>query len=256
MVNIEPGPRVRAANYGLLALCYFLLGGGLALGGYFSERRRWQLSQHQHELSRLRQSQHDSQLRLGVLQAQVEPHFLFNSLAAVRSVVRENPARAEATLDALVDYLRATIPRLRGDVIETTLGAQIELCKHYLSVMQLRMGDRLSVDIELPESLSQLPFPPLILISLVENAVKHGAEPKPGAVGITIKADNDQKSLTVTVSDDGAGLSGQPGNGIGLSNIRAQLAARYGEHAKLQIASGASGGVIASIRVPLAGVTT
>ena len=252
-----PPPWVKAIrlaiNVAALVVIYGLFGGGLALRAYFSEHRRWDEHHHVRELNALESRVHEADLRLGVLQAQVEPHFLFNTLASVRALVRQDPAQAEATLDALVDFLRATIPKLREDRgLHATLGQQLDLCSSYLALMQVRMGGRLTYDVRADEALRAAPFPPSLLITLVENAIKHGIEPRPGPGRIEIDAVRDGDALRVQVRDDGAGL--QPGlsTGVGLANVREQLAARYGARAAFVLSSAAEGrGVCAEIRVPL-----
>ena len=252
-----PPPLVKAIglaiNVAALVVIYGLFGGGLALRAYFSEHRRWDEHHHVRELNALESRVHEADLRLGVLQAQVEPHFLFNTLASVRALVRQDPAQAEATLDALVDFLRATIPRLREDRgLHATLGQQLDLCSSYLALMQVRMGGRLTYDVRADEALRAAPFPPSLLITLVENAIKHGIEPRPGPGRIEIDAVRDGDTLRVQVRDDGAGL--QPGlsTGVGLANVREQLAARYGARAAFVLSPAAEGrGVCAEIRVPL-----
>ena len=255
-----PPPLVRAIglaiNVAALVVIYGLFGGGLALRAYFSEHRRWDEHHHVRELNALESRVHEADLRLGVLQAQVEPHFLFNTLASVRALVRQDPAQAEATLDALVDFLRATIPKLREDRgLHATLGQQLDLCSSYLALMQVRMGGRLTYDVRADEALRAAPFPPSLLITLVENAIKHGIEPRPGPGRIEIDAVRDGDALRVQVRDDGAGL--QPGlsTGVGLANVREQLAARYGARAAFVLSPAAeSRGVCAEIRVPLGSV--
>ena len=255
-----PPPLVKAIglaiNVAALVVIYGLFGGGLALRAYFSEHRRWDEHHHVRELNALESRVHEADLRLGVLQAQVEPHFLFNTLASVRALVRQDPAQAEATLDALVDFLRATIPKLREDRgLHATLGQQLDLCSSYLALMQVRMGGRLTYDVRADEALRAVPFPPSLLITLVENAIKHGIEPRPGPGRIEIDAVRDGDTLRVQVRDDGAGL--QPGlsTGVGLANVREQLAARYGARAAFVLSPAAEGrGVCAEIRVPLGSV--
>ena len=255
-----PPPLVKAIglaiNVAALVVIYGLFGGGLALRAYFSEHRRWDEHHHVRELNALESRVHEADLRLGVLQAQVEPHFLFNTLASVRALVRQDPAQAEATLDALVDFLRATIPKLREDRgLHATLGQQLDLCSSYLALMQVRMGGRLTYDVRADEALRAAPFPPSLLITLVENAIKHGIEPRPGPGRIEIDAVRDGDTLRVQVRDDGAGL--QPGlsTGVGLANVREQLAARYGARAAFVLSPAAQGrGVCAEIRVPLGSV--
>ena len=255
-----PPPWVKAIglaiNVAALVVIYGLFGGGLALRAYFSEHRRWDEHHHVRELNALESRVHEADLRLGVLQAQVEPHFLFNTLASVRALVRQDPAQAEATLDALVDFLRATIPKLREDRgLHATLGQQLDLCSSYLALMQVRMGGRLTYDVRADEVLRAAPFPPSLLITLVENAIKHGIEPRPGPGRIEIDAVREGDALRVQVRDDGAGL--QPGlsTGVGLANVREQLAARYGARAAFVLSPAAEGrGVCAEIRVPLGSV--
>jgi signal transduction histidine kinase len=240
-----------------LVLVYFLLGGGLAARAYYSEMDRWAASRRGRELAVLRTQKTEADMRLAVLQAQVEPHFLFNTLASVRSLVRHEPPRAEAMIDALVDYLRVTIPQLRAgsSELDSTLGRQLDICASYLKLMQVRMGQRLTFVIEAGEELRGQAFPPLMLISLVENAIKHGIEPKPGPGKITIRAaavtTDAGPRLEVSVADDGAGLAGGMGSGVGLANVREQLKARFGDRARLDLRNQPSGGVIASISVPL-----
>ena len=192
--------------------------------------------------------------RLSVLQAQIEPHFLFNTLASLRSLVQAEPQRAIATIDALVAHLRTTLPKMRdtGQQAESTLGQQLEICRSYLEVMSVRMGPRLTYDIVAPSALWRAPFPPLILLSLVENAIKHGIEPCPGPHRLIVSASIDgDEVLEVTVTDDGPGLREGVGAGVGLANVRAQLALRYGTAASLTLANSMPHGAIATLRVPM-----
>lgn len=241
----------------LLAI-FTSVGGGFALRTYFGEQKRWRDAQRERQMVVLRNEKNESDLRLTVLQAQVEPHFLFNTLASVHSLIRQDPARAEATVEALVDHLRATMPKLRAGVgnAQSTLAEQIEVCESYLKVMQVRMGKRLSYAIDVPAALMSHHFPQLILISLVENAIKHGIEPQPAGGNISITAVVEDRGVTpqlaVSVIDDGAGLKPGIGNGVGLENIREQLLARFGAQGELSVRSRVAGGVNATIRVPCA----
>ena len=251
-------PWVIAANGIFLVMIFGTLGGGLSLRAYFSEQRRLTASQHKRELNAMRLQKEEAALRLGVLQAQVEPHFLFNTLASLRSLIRQDPTLAETTVDALVDHLRATIPKFRGDSgkLFSTLDQQIDICTSYLTLMKVRMGTRLSFEINVPAHFREYEFPPLMLISLVENAIKHGLETKPGDGHIEIRADKmitgtrDEK-LRVSVLDNGLGLRAGLGGGLGLANIRQQLKVRFADAAKLSIATRPEGGTITSIEIPL-----
>lgn len=242
-----------AINLLFLGGAYFLLGGGLALRGYFSEQRRVQDSARQAELADARLAAQQSALRLSLLQAQIAPHFLFNTLASVRALVRRDPERAEATLDALVDHLRACMPRLAADgaVAMSTLGRELEACRSYLELMRLRLGGRLEYTVEAGDADEARPMLPMLLLTLVENAVKHGIEPLPGPGHIDLRVSGDGRSLRLVVEDNGAGLQPGLGGGVGLANIRAQLRDRYGADARLELAARAEGGVRAEILLPL-----
>lgn len=222
---------------------YFAGGGGLACFAYFSERRRW--SARKAHLARV-----ESDMQLAVLQAQIEPHFLFNTLAAIRPLIRQDATQAEQVIDALADYLRVTLPQIR-ESSRSTLGQQVDICTSYLTVMQARMGSRLQYQVDVPEALRGVDFLPLMLLSLVENAIKHGIEPKPGSACVIIRARAGHGELSVSVQDDGVGLSQGLQSGVGLANIREQLQLRYQDRARLSVATRPEGGTIAAITLPM-----
>jgi hypothetical protein len=231
-----------------------LLGGGLALRAYLAENSRLKAAQHAVEIAKLTQQKLASETKLSLLQAQIEPHFLFNTLASVRALVGQEPDRARQTIDALVTYLRTAIPQIRAGQAapHSTLGQQVQMANAYLQVMAIRMGGRLTVEFAVPHALAALPFPPLLLLSLVENAVKHGVEPKPGPVTIHVAASEDVRgALCVEVSDTGAGLMPSANAGVGLANIRQHLAERYGDNASLTLTESPEppGGVRAAITI-------
>jgi hypothetical protein len=233
----------------------FLVGGGPELLSYITERRRLAERQRRLDVDALRREKADADLKMAVLQAQIEPHFLFNTLASVSSLVSTAPDRAVSTIDALADYLRSTLPKLRGEggVEGATLGHQLSICAQYLELMNLRMGGRITVEIDAPPELAEAPFPPLLLISLVENAVKHGIEPKlgPGLIAIRgrMRLGAGETRLEVSVEDDGVGLRDGSGAGVGLANVHAQLQHRFGPRAKLDVSGREGGGVRARITV-------
>ena len=243
---------------GWQAAVFFVLSGGVALRVYFKEAAGWREAQRERELEALRQHKSDVDLKLTVLQAQVEPHFLFNTLASVHSLIRHDPQRAEATIEALVDHLRATLPKLRAGVgfLHSTLEEQLEVCASYLAVMEVRMGTRLRHEIDVPPALRAHHFPPFMLICLVENAIKHGIEPSPAGGCVEIRAQvvraGVETSLEVSVHDNGMGLRPGLSDGVGLANLRAQLAAQFGARGRFSIESRAGGGVRATIAVPCA----
>lgn len=249
----------RVSNLVLYVGLYAVCGGALALRSFLREPERWRGYRRHIEADAVRVARLDAERRLALLQAQVEPHFLFNTLASARSLTQVEPARAAQLIDALATYLRSTLPRLRDNQGErlSTLAEQFEICRGYLHIMNLRLGDRLTVRLTLPEEIGRQPFPPLLLISLVENAVTHGVEPKVGAATISIAARqigaSGRSLLEVEVLDDGVGLREGLTDGTGLANVREQLLVLYGESAQLWVESRSEGGVRAGLRVPLRG---
>ncbi len=230
-------------------------GSGFDLWFFFRQRKRLAEALRQQELKRAQDARREAELRLSVLVAQVEPHFLFNTLAGVRSAILTEPVRATAIVDHLVDYLRSTIPQMRGDGSseQGRLAKQLEAARAYLGLMQARIP-RLTYSVE--SELKDAVFPPLMLISLVENAIKHGIEPKIGPVHICVNAryfdQDDEEKLEVAVSDNGVGFGGATsGSGIGLANIRERLESMYGSRASLVLKARPEGGVTASIVLPL-----
>ena len=188
-----------------------------------------------------------AQAQLKLLQAQVEPHFLFNTLANVRYLVQTNSPDALAMLDHLIHYLRTALPEIRSET--STLGREAELARAYLEIMRLRMGGALEFDIDVPEDVARAPFPPLMVITLVENAIKHGVAPV-GRGRITIRARNGGGKLRLEVEDDGRGIVAAPGQGVGLANIRERLATLFGDRARLELTGRDAGGTLAIVEVP------
>jgi len=190
---------------------------------------------------------------LKLMQAQVEPHFLFNTLASVQFLTETDPPAAHRLLGYLIDYLRAALPQLRAS--STTLGKEVELCEAYLHILQTRIGPRLAFTVEVPDALRGASFPPNLLISLVENAIKHGIEPSAHGGTITLRAQRDDARLTVEVADTGRGIVLAPtrdGGGVGLANLRERLAALYGPAGRFTLSGLESGGTRAVIEIPIA----
>jgi Histidine kinase len=190
-----------------------------------------------------------TEAKLQALQAQVEPHFLYNTLASVQALTEVDPAQANLMTGHLIAYLRNALPKMRESV--STVGQEIELVRAYLNILQMRMGKRLTFDISVPQSLLALPFPPLMVPSLVENAIKHGLEPQREGGSVLISAQSQDGKLRLTVADTGRGFGESIGAGVGLTNIRERLAALYGDQAKLTLEENAPHGVIATLEVPL-----
>ncbi len=220
-----------------------------ALTQRLSERRN-------RERADVRQTAMEKELtaaQLGLLQAQVEPHFLYNTLASAQELVRTDPARADRMLGHLIDFLRRSLPRTDGSL--SNLGEELERSTAWLEIMRLRMGDRLTVHTDVPTDTLKVPMPSMMLQTLVENAIKHGLEPKPGGGGIWIRAGVDGSGLSLTVADDGMGFrSDGAGTGIGLKNLRERLRLMYGTAATFSIGNNFPHGVAATITLPVTGV--
>jgi len=187
--------------------------------------------------------------KLSLLHAQVEPHFLYNTLASAQYLTRSDPARADEMLGNLITYLRHSLPRTEDSL--STLGEELERARAYLEILKIRMGARLNLQIEVPEALKSIPFPAMMLQTLVENAIKHGLEPKSGGGTVWIIARTIDDMLAVTVADDGQGFNaGSSGTGIGLKNVRERLRLAYGGAASFAIVANFPSGVAATINIP------
>ena len=236
---------LQAMGVGLL----FAVGAGY----YFFTREGTARLAHELELQRLHRRELDrsrSDMQLRMLQAQIEPHFLFNTLANVSALIRSDPPKAEQLLSHLNAFLRATLQRSRVEA--STLGDEAELVRNYLTIIELRLGARLQWQIDLADDLLKLPFPVLLLQPLLENAVKHGIEPKRGGGSITLRGWRDGQRLLLEISDSGVGLAPRQSNaGFGLDNIRQRLSAHYGQAGQLQLNPNARGGATATLEIPL-----
>ncbi|MFG6488458.1 sensor histidine kinase [Roseateles sp. BYS78W] len=211
------------------------------------------LAQAEHTAAMAELSRQVSLTELKALQAQVEPHFLFNALASLQQLIRSQPATAERFLGELHDYLRLALPSLREPL--STASREFELARAYLTVMATRLGSRLHFNLHAPPDCVDHPLPPLMLLTLVENAVRHGIEPKPQGGCIELEARRDGERFVLEVRDDGVGLQAEstpprPGQGLGLANVRDRLAGLYGQAARLGVQQRAGGGVCARIELP------
>jgi hypothetical protein len=193
-----------------------------------------------------------SESRMQMMQAQVEPHFLFNTLASVEFLIETNPPRASAMQRSLIQYLRAVLPQMRESNLTTNLGRELDMVTAYLALLKMRMEERLTVRIDVPEALRSASFPPMMLQSLVENAIKHGLECKPEGGHLSVSAEVANNKLRVTVADDGVGFGVMPSNGtgLGLTNIRERLKLLHGDAGQFHVAANEPSGVIASIEIP------
>jgi signal transduction histidine kinase len=196
-----------------------------------------------------------AEARMAAMQAQVEPHFLFNTLASIDHLIETDPPRASRMQKSLIALLRATMPSLRESGAQggqRQLGQEVAVVEPYLDILKVRMEERLATDIDVPAGLRSAEFPPMMLQGLVENAIKHGLEPQPEGGRLSVRAEIVDGELAVTVTDTGVGFgqADTAGAGTGLANIRERLQLLYGHRARLEVAGVPGGGTRATIRLP------
>lgn len=251
MLRLSLPPSMSIAGILLSRVARWLVVAGLACSYFVFQRQAAAAAVkiHQSDLQRIELDRQMTEARLHSLRAQIEPHFLFNTLANVQQLYRTDPRRGRKMLASFVAYLRTALPQMRQD--ETTLAHEVDLARTYLDVLQVRMGDRLKVTFDVPDELTALAFPPLALSTLTENAIKHGLNPLPEGGAIDISARIEGGELEVSVADTGAGLRASGGTGAGVANLRARLAAMYGDAASLELSANAPRGIRATIVVPI-----
>lgn len=214
---------------------------------YRMQSLRLAVSEQQAQAAERERQMVQSQLQL--LQSQIEPHFLFNTLANIQALIDAEPEQAKHMVAALTHMLRANLQRTRST--ETTLREEFELVRHYLDIQAIRMGARLTFALTLPDALQTLKVPPLLLQPLVENALLHGIEPNVEPGHIAVQAIQEGEGVILRVVDNGVGLTATDSTGIGLTNIRERLASLYGAQATLTVRPVEQGhGVQAEIRIP------
>jgi signal transduction histidine kinase len=216
---------------------------------FYRIRQEHEAATRQAEIGRARSEQQMDEARLQMLQAQIEPHFLFNTLAHVRRLYQTDHDAGEAMLRNLMRYLAAALPQMRAS--HSTLGREVALTRSYLEIQCMRMGPRLRIDIDVPEVLEGVEMPPMMLITLAENAIKHGIQPLREGGQVQVSARVDHGELRLDVADTGQGFEGKTsGGGTGLANIRARLSGLYGAAGRLSLALNAPRGVVATIALP------
>jgi len=227
----------------------------LAVGCTYFFYARGRLAATEAQAQAARRTAVENQLKL--LVSQLEPHMLFNTLANLRVLIGQDPPRAQAMLDHLNGFLRATLDASRSD--SHALSAEFARIGDYLELMQVRMGPRLAGTLDLPDELGSVPVPPLLLQPLVENAIKHGLEPSVAGGRIEVAARRDGEGLLLSVRDTGVGLGAVAvhGSRFGMQQVRERLAALYGSAASLELTTpdDGLGGALAVVRIPVARTT-
>ena len=240
----------RRNGFMMLTMGGLLVGPWVAVAGLFRQKEfaaRSQALAFELERSRLERNALDARLRS--LQARVEPHFLFNTLANVRELVLSGSPKAATLLDSLIAYLRAAVPRLNEPV--ATLGQELQLARAYLELMHTRMPDRLQFDLQVDAAALELACPPGTVLTLVENAVRHGIDPSEEGGRIDVRVEVLGELCRVQVRDSGLGLSsGNAGLGSGLATLRERLELAFGGQARLRLAAGQPRGAVAEVEFP------
>jgi len=240
-------------DFGLNYAAAFLNGLFVSLFFLLKHReRRAAEALHKNEAERHLLEKQAIETELKLMQAQVEPHFLFNTLASVQYLTETDPPQATQLLGHLLAYLRAALPQLRS--ARSTLGREVDLVTEYLNILKMRIGERLAFTVDVSEKLRAHPFPPVLLISLVENAVSHGIEPMAEGGAVRIEARNEGERLVVSVTDTGRGLDpavSRHGQGVGLANVRDRLEALFGAGGRFRLEEVAPHGARATIEIPL-----
>lgn len=238
----------------LMSLIMISLIGLFGIKALMGGKRRAELKAQAAQQDAERESLHRqvAEAKMQMMQAQIEPHFLFNTLASVEHLIETDPQRASAMQRSLIQYLRAVIPQMRENTSNTNLGREAAIVKEYLTLLKMRMEERLEFSLSIPEGLNTAAFPAMMLQTLVENAIKHGIEPKADGGKIHITAEVAHNKLRVSVIDNGLGFGAIPSNGtgLGLQNIRERLALLYQDNYQLIITPNSPSGVTVIIEIP------
>ena len=245
------GPAVIFEKHGLYQLLILGVMFGSIITYFFSSQHQIAVSKEQiqeEKIKRLTSEKKAAEANLKLLQAQIEPHFLFNTLSNILNLLDNDVARGKSMLVDFTHYLRTSLVKIRGQ--RTTLGHEMEMIRAYLNIFKVRMEERLKFSIELPEHLSGIPFPPMLLQPLVENAIKHGLEPKLEGGDILIEVETLEHTLRLAVVDTGMGLTRELHGGLGLSNVRERLESLYDDRAVFSLEANQPCGVKAIIEVP------
>jgi sensor histidine kinase YesM len=239
-------------HVGLISGLTALLFGAIAIY-HFHGQARIQEAEAQAQAERLQRTEQEAlatHAELARLQAQIEPHFLFNTLSNVVGLIDTDPAAARSMLFDLTALLRTSLARSRRT--DVSLGEELEMLRAYLGIMAIRMGPRLSWSVEADDDVLKAHLPPLLVQPLVENAIRHGLEPKPEGGRLAIRCRRQHDKVMIEVEDGGRGFGDGGSEGVGLANVRERLRACYGAGAALSLETNAAGGVTARLELPCA----
>jgi len=245
------GPSLFFQKYSLIQMIILGLLFGSIISYFFVSRETISATKaliQQERIKRLTSEKKAVEGNLKLLQAQIEPHFLFNTLSNILSLLETDLDKGKHMLEDLTHYLRTSLSKTRGNI--TTIGQEMEMIRAYMNIFKVRMGDRLRYTITVPDNLKDLPFYPMLIQPLVENAIKHGLEPKIEGGEVSISGEKIGDTLRFEIADTGLGLYKDSALGTGLSNIKARLQSLYGDTARLILEENHPCGLKAIIEVP------
>jgi len=224
---------------------------GSIISHFFSYRERISQSEaliHEERIKRLTSEKKAVESNLRLLQAQIEPHFLFNTLSNILSLIDTDTEKGKSMLVDLIHYLRTSLSKTRENA--STIGQEMEMIEAYLNIFRVRMGERLRYKIDIPDTIKDLPFPPMLIQPLVENAIRHGLEPKIEGGELFIRGEKKGDIIMLEIIDTGMGFNEGEDTGVGLSNVRERLQSLYGGKGRLILEENRPSGLKAIIEVP------
>jgi sensor histidine kinase YesM len=224
---------------------------GSVISYFFFSRERISQTEilvQEERIKRLAKEKEMAETNLKFLQAQIEPHFLFNTLSNILSLLDADLEKGKSMLTDFIHYLRMALPKTRGET--TTIGQEIEMIESYLSIFKVRMGERLRYRVEIQDQIKDVPFPPMLIQPLVENAIKHGLEPKIEGGKLFIRGEKRGNIIRVEITDTGMGFSEDGDRGVGLSNVRERIQSLYADKGRLILKENRPFGVKAVIEIP------
>ena len=245
------GPSIFFQKYSLFQMIILGLLFGSIISYFFVSRETISATKalvQEEKIKRLTSEKKFAETNLRLLQAQIEPHFLFNTLSNILSLSDTDPERGKSMLEDLIHYLRSSLSKTREKT--STIGHEVELIQAYINIFKVRMGDRLRYHIDVPDSIRDVPFPPMLVQPLVENAIKHGLEPRIEGGEISFRAEEEGGILRFEISDTGLGFNEDGEIGVGLSNVKERLQSLYGDKGRLILEENQPSGLKAIIEIP------
>ena len=239
----QPGHITKAVFLGILF--------GSVISYFFVSREKISATEaliQEEKIKRLTSEKKVAETELRLLQAQIEPHFLFNTLSNILSLLDTDQTKGKSMLEDLIHYLRSSLSKTREKT--STIGHEVEMIRAYINIFKVRMGDRLRYNINVPESIKDFPFPPMLIQPLVENAIKHGLEPRIEGGEISFSAEEEGGILRFEISDTGLGFNEDGEIGVGLSNVKERLQSLYGDKGRLILEENQPSGLKTIIEIP------